>query len=103
MNLPPVVRVGHQTAPSVVPENLRIGMDVVVVIEHARQGRKGLVRHDAQAVRVGDERVSLDAGSLLIGLAESAIDDDQPSIGLDGAFAAADMDGRMAVNDVRLG
>ena len=59
--------------------------------------------HDADIPGIVDQRIASDAAGGLIGLAEPAVDDDEPAAALDGALALLGLDGDMAVDDMAMG
>ena len=75
----------------------------MVVVNGVPAAAEGLVGDDADVPGVVDQRVARDAAGGLVGLAEAAVDDDQPAAALDGALALLGLDGDVAVDDVAVG
>ena len=61
---------------------------------------KRLVGAKNQPAGIVDQCVARNAGALVVGAAEAAIDDDEPPAALDGAFAFNSADRHMAVDDM---
>ena len=77
--------------------------DVVVTEDRGLLALEGLVGDDADAAGVVNQSIAGDAAGGLIGPAEAAVDDDELSATLDGAFALLGLDGDMAVDDMAVG
>ena len=97
-----VIRVADHDALRFQFDLCRFGIDVDVVHQRLVDIFKGVVRFDADAVGVEDERVAGNARRPLVGLAETAVDADFLAFRPDRAFAFLDLDRRMAVDDVSL-
>jgi len=77
--------------------------DIIVIEQGFLTANKGLMRDDADIVGVEDQGIAGDTGGGLIGLAEAAVDYDQLTVALDGAFTLLGLDGNMTVDDVAVG
>ena len=74
--------------------------DVLVVPDRVFKPFETLERGDPHAVGVEDEAVAGDAGGLLVGLREAAVDEEELAFSADGRLALGRLDRGVAVDDV---
>lgn len=75
-------------------------LDVGTVADGLFGGGEGLVLHERHAARVVHEGVASNASSGLVGLGETAVDDQEAAVGLHGILALEGLHGDVAVDDV---
>ena len=71
-----LVRIGHRRVAAHELDRLGDRLDIAVVAQRRAHVGDLLMREQAQAARVRDEREARDAGLLVIGAAKAAVDDD---------------------------
>ena len=81
--------------------DLLAALDVGTVGHSLLRAGERLVLNEFEAAAVIDERVASDAGRVVVCLGESAIDDHEHAVGLNGVLALAGMDRHVSVDDVR--
>lgn len=77
-----------------------LGMNVAARFDRLFHGVERFVRAQFQTVRIVDERIACDARLFVVRLAETAVDDDQFPLRLDGALAVLFLDGNVTVDDM---
>ena len=81
-------------------EDRHFGMDVAALFDRLFDGVERFMGAKAQAVRIVNERIAGDARLFVVRLAESAVDDDEFALRLDGVFAQFGAHGHVPVDDV---
>ncbi len=96
-----LVHMFHQNAVGVViVHHIHAGQNIQVFLHCFGGVFKWLVGAQAHAVAGIDQCVAGYAGALVVGTAEAAVNNDEPSAALDGAFPLDGADRDMAVHDV---
>ena len=80
--------------------NLLAGDDVGASADGVVGTLEGFVLDELETAAVEDEGVAGDAGGVVVGFGEAAVDDHEATVGLDGTLAAGHAYGDMAVDDV---
>ncbi len=75
-------------------------LDIGLTDDGVAGGSERLVLYELETAGVVDEGVAGDAGLVVVGFRETAVDDHQPSACLDGVLALGGVDGHVAVDDV---
>ena len=70
-------------------DDLRGTLDVRPVADGLFRGGEGFMLHQLESAAVVDEGVAGDASRVVVCFGETAVDDHQPPVGLDGVFALA--------------
>ena len=91
----------HRRCAHVVDDLLVGTCDVDVARQSGAHAHEGAVGLQAQASGIGDERVARDAGGLVVGLAEAAVDHQQLTVRSHRRVAVHLVYGRVTVDDVR--
>lgn len=97
---PALVGVAHQNALGRSIDILALAGNVLVLVDGLVHALKRLVGAQDQPAGVIDQCVAGYAGALVVGTAEAAVNNDEPSAALDGAFPLDGADRDMAVHDV---
>ena len=81
-------------------DNLLAGDDIGASADGVVGTLEGFVLDELEAATVEDEGVAGDAGGVVVGFGEAAVDDHEAAVGLDGTLSTCHAYGDMAVDDM---
>ena len=81
-------------------DNLLAGDDIGASADGIISALEGFVLDELEAATVEDEGVAGDAGGVVVGFGEAAVDDHEAAVGLDGTLSTCHAYGNMAVDNM---